>query len=386
MDNRIASFHEDMTAWRRDIHKYPELGFEERRTADFVARKLAEFGLEVHTGIAETGVVGVLRAGVSERKIALRADMDALPIVETNSFDHRSQHDGVMHACGHDGHTTMLLGAARYMAESKNFDGTVYFIFQPAEEGQGGARRMIEEGLFERFPAEEVYGMHNFPGLPVGQFALRAGPMMAAVDTFDITITGRGGHAALPNLSVDPLPVAAQIVSGLQSIVARRLNPVHAGVVSVTKIHGGEAYNVIPDQVSLGGCTRSFLPEVRDAIEDGIRRITAGLCAAHGAQGEVAYQLSYPAVVNSPRETGLAAAAARAVVGEANVDVEIAPVMGSEDFAFMLEQKPGAYIIIGNGPGEGGCLLHNPGYDFNDEILTLGARYWATLAESRLSK
>jgi len=375
-----------MTAWRRDIHKYPELGFEERRTADFVARKLAEFGLEVHTGIAETGVVGVLRAGVSERKIALRADMDALPIVETNSFDHRSQHDGVMHACGHDGHTTMLLGAARYMAESKNFDGTVYFIFQPAEEGQGGARRMIEEGLFERFPAEEVYGMHNFPGLPVGQFALRAGPMMAAVDTFDITITGRGGHAALPNLSVDPLPVAAQIVSGLQSIVARRLNPVHAGVVSVTKIHGGEAYNVIPDQVSLGGCTRSFLPEVRDAIEDGIRRITAGLCAAHGAQGEVAYQLSYPAVVNSPRETGLAAAAARAVVGEANVDVEIAPVMGSEDFAFMLEQKPGAYIIIGNGPGEGGCLLHNPGYDFNDEILTLGARYWATLAESRLSK
>ena len=384
--NRISEFHDDMTRWRRDIHAHPETAFEETRTSDVVANLLEEFGMEVHRGLATTGVVGTLKAGTSDRRVGLRADLDALHIHEKNTFDHRSQNDGKMHACGHDGHTTMLLGAAKYLAEMKNFDGTIHFIFQPAEENEGGGRVMIEDGLFDLFPCDEVYGMHNAPGIEVGKFAVREGPFLAAFDIFEITVTGMGTHAAMPDRGIDPMIPVAQIISGLQAIPSRETSPLNAAVVSVTQVHGGDTWNVIPDTVVLRGTCRWFDKEVRDLLEPAMKRIADGIAAAHRCSAELRYERRYPATVNTPEHTGFAASVAENLVGAGNVDRDFQPDMGSEDFAFMLEEKPGCYILIGNGPEEGGCLLHNPHYDFNDEILPLGASYWARIAENALVK
>ena len=383
--NRIAAIHDEMTAWRRDIHAHPELGFEEERTASVVAEKLEAFGIQVHRGLAKTGVVGVLEGAPGDGAIALRADMDALPILEGNDVDYRSTNDGTMHACGHDGHTTMLLGAARYLAETRNFAGTVYFVFQPAEEGLGGGEAMVKDGLFERFPATAVYGMHNWPGMPPGEIAVRTGPMMAACDEFEITVEGTGAHGAMPHLGLDPVVAAAQIVTGLQSIVARNVDPLEAGVVSVTKIHGGDAFNVIPQSVDLAGTVRTFKPEVRDLIAANIQRIAESTAASFGIKATVKVEGRFPATVNTAEETARAEAAAADVVGADRVHRDLAPCMGSEDFAYMLQARPGSYIWIGNGTGPGGCFLHNPGYDFNDEILPIGASYWATLVERELA-
>ena len=382
MINRIAEFQQEMAGWRQDIHAHPELGFEENRTADVVAKLLESFGLEVHRGLAETGVVGVLKGTPGGGSIGLRADMDALPIQEQNGFDHCSRHDGVMHACGHDGHTAMLLGAAKYLAETKNFSGTVNFIFQPAEEGLGGARTMVDEGLFENFPVDGVYGLHNWPGLEVGEFAVRVGPMMAACDAFEIDVIGEGAHGAMPHLGIDPVPCAAEIVGALQTIVSRIKDPLDSAVVSVTKIHGGDAFNVIPERVQLAGTTRSFKDAVRDEIEASLTRISEGIASAHRCRVEINYMRQFPATVNSAAETQLAADAAARVAGEAKVHHDLPPVMGSEDFSYMLLSRPGSYIWMGNAGQPGGCFLHNPNYDFNDEALGWGASYWATLVEN----
>ena len=383
--NRIAAIHDDMTAWRRDIHAHPELGFQEERTSAIVAEKLESFGIQVHRGLAKTGVVGTLEGAPGEGAIALRADMAALPILEGNDgVDYRSTNAGTMHACGHDGHTTMLLGAARYLAETRNFAGTVYFVFQPAEEGLGGGEAMVKEGLFERFPATAVYGMHNWPGMAPGEIAVRTGPMMAACDEFEITVDGTGAHGAMPHLGLDPVVAAAQIVTGLQSIVARNVDPLEAGVVSVTMIHGGDAFNVIPQSVALAGTVRTFKAHVRDLIAANIQRIAESTAASFGVSATVKVEGRFPATVNTAEETNRAEAAAAAVVGAERVHRDLAPCMGSEDFAYMLQARPGSYIWIGNGTGPGGCFLHNPGYDFNDEILPIGASYWATLVEREL--
>ena len=384
--NRIADFAPEMAGWRHDIHRHPETAFEERRTGEIVAGLLESFGIAVERGLARTGVVGTLAGSRSGgRAIALRADMDALPIDEKNGFAHASAHPGRMHACGHDGHTAMLLGAAKYLAETRNFAGTVHFIFQPAEENEGGARLMVEDGVLDQYKFDAVYGMHNWPGLPAGQFAIRPGPMMAAFDIFEITVTGRGAHAAMPHLGTDPVVAAAQIVTALQTIASRNVHPLDGAVVSVTQIHGGDTWNVIPDEVVLRGTTRSFDPVVRDAIEPAIRRVAEGVCASLGAAASLRYERRYPPTVNSAAETEHAAAVAAQLVGADNVRRDLLPSMGAEDFAFFLEQKPGAYIWIGNGAAAGQAMLHNPHYDFNDEILALGASYWARLAETLLA-
>jgi hippurate hydrolase len=384
--NRIAAFHEEMIAWRQDIHRNPETAFEEHRTAAFVAQQLEGFGLEVRRGLAGTGVVATLRAGSGARAIALRADLDALHIQEKNALPYTSCVPGKMHACGHDGHTAMLLGAAKYLAETRKFDGVVHFVFQPAEENEGGGRVMVEQGLFDQFPCEAIYGMHNWPGMPVGQFAIRPGPMMASYDVFEIVVEGRGSHGAMPHQSIDPVVAAAQIVLGLQTIVSRNVKPIDAAVVSVTQIHGGDTWNVIPESVVLRGTTRCFRRDVRDQMERRIGEIAAGIASAMGATATLRYERRYPALVNQDEAVRRAAAAARDIVGDpAKVEMEIEPVMGSEDFAFMLERKPGAYIMIGNGGGEGGRMLHNARYDFNDAILPIGASYWARLVEQSLA-
>lgn len=384
--DEIAAFQDDMTAWRRDIHAHPELGFEENRTADIVAEKLEEFGLEVHRGLATTGVVGSLRVGNSQKTIGLRADMDALPIVEGNTFNYRSRHDGKMHACGHDGHTTMLLGAARYLSETRNFNGCVHFIFQPAEEGLGGAKAMVEEGLFQQFPMEAVFGMHNSPGRPVGSFAIRPGPMMAGGAFFDIRVTGNGAHAARPESGIDPVVIAAQITMALQTIVSRNANPIDTVVLSITQIHGGDAYNVIPHTASLSGTARVFRRETMQLVEERMRAITTGIAAGFGATVEVDFREVFLPLVNAADETEFAADVAASVVGDENVNRNRSLIMASEDFSYMLDACPGAYINIGNGDGEAACQVHNPGYDFNDEILSLGASYWSRLVETRLQK
>ena len=381
----IGAFQDDLVAWRRDIHAHPELGFEESRTSDVVADKLASFGLEVHRGLAKTGIVATLRAGSSDRTIGLRADMDALPIQETNAFDHRSRHAGKMHACGHDGHTTMLLGAARYLADNPAFDGSIHFIFQPAEEGLGGARAMIAEGLFDRFPMDNVYGMHNSPGMPAGTFAIRPGPMMAGGAFFDIDISGVGAHGARPEHSVDPVIVASHITTALQTIVARNTKPVDTAVVSVTQIQTGDAYNVIPQTAHMKGTVRAFNRDTMDLIEQRMRAIAEGVGQGLGAQVTVDFRETFAPVVNEPSETEIAADAAADLVGEENVSRNRSLIMGSEDFSYMLEACPGAYIRIGNGAGEGSCQVHNPAYDFNDEILALGASYWARLVARKLA-
>ncbi len=381
---RIAELQAEMEGWRHDLHAHPELAFAEHRTADFVAEKLESFGVTVHRGLAGTGVVGSLRAGRSTRALGLRADMDALPIAEMNDFSHRSTQPGKMHACGHDGHTTMLLGAAKYLAETKGFNGTVHFIFQPAEENEGGGRRMVEEGLFEKFPVEAVYGLHNYPGIAAGRFAVRPGPMMASFDVFEIVVTGRGVHAAMPHRGADPVVAGAAIVGALQTISSRETDPLEPIVVSVTQFHAGDTWNVIPEQAVLRGTTRAFRPEIQDATEAAIRRIVAGLSTGFGVTASVRYERRYPPTINSPAETETAARAAAAVTGAQGVARDLAPGMGAEDFAFMLQARPGSYVWLGNGNGEGGCFLHNPRYDFNDAILTVGASYWARLVEMEL--
>jgi len=383
----IAPLHADMTAWRRDIHAHPELGFEESRTADLVARQLEAWGLEVHRGVGRTGVVGTLRAGSGRRSLGLRADMDALPIAEANTFAHRSQHAGVMHACGHDGHTAMLLGAARYLSQTKRFSGVVHFIFQPAEEGLGGAKAMVDDGLFERFPCEAIFGMHNRPSLEVGRFAVRAGPMMAGGAFFDIRITGKGAHGARPETSVDAALAAAQVAVSLQSIVSRNVPPVETAVLSVTRIHAGDAYNVIPQTATLGGTVRAFSRDVMKLVEASMRRVASGTAAAFGATAEVDFRELFIPTVNDPGEAEFAARICTELVGAANVNRQPPLIMASEDFSYMLERVPGCYINIGNGSanGEGGCEVHNPAYDFNDAALPLGAAFFARLVETRLA-
>lgn len=374
-----------LTTWRHRIHAHPELGFEERRTGDLVAEVLTAAGIEVHRGLAETGVVGVLRAGNGTRAIGLRADMDALPLNELNSFPHRSRIDGQMHACGHDGHTAMLLGAAEYLAESRQFDGTVYFIFQPAEETVGGARVMIEEGLLERFPMDAVYGMHNWPGLPVGQFAVHAGPVMACADQFEIRIQGRGAHAAMPHQGRDPVLAGAALALALQGVVSREIDPLDSVVLSITRFEAGQAYNVIPDEARLGGTLRAFKAQLRDQAEAAMNRICNGIGQAHGVQVRLDYRRGYPPSVNSLAEAEVCRRVAGGLVGGANVHTDMPPSMGAEDFAYFLDERPGCYVWIGNGLAEGGCMLHSSRYDFNDEILTLGANYWARLVMNILA-
>jgi amidohydrolase len=374
---------------RRDIHAHPELCFKEVRTADVVAEKLTQWGIPVHRGMGTTGVVGIVKAGTSGRAIGLRADMDALPMQEFNTFSHASQHPGKMHACGHDGHTAMLLGAAQHFAQHRNFDGTVYLIFQPAEEGGGGAREMIKEGLFEKFPMDAVFGMHNWPGSAVGTFAVSPGPVMASSNEFKITIHGKGGHAALPHNGLDPVPVACQMVQAFQTIISRNKKPIDAGVISVTMVHAGEATNVIPDHCELRGTVRTFSVEVLDMIERRMRHIAEHTCAAFEMTCEFNFVRNYPPTINSVREAALARKVMASLVGEANVQVQ-EPTMGAEDFSFMLMQKPGCYSFIANGDGAhreighggGPCMLHNPSYDFNDDLIPLGATYWVRLAEA----
>ena len=382
IDDDIRALHDEMTEWRRDLHAHPETAFEEHRTSAFVADKLKSFGIEVHQGLAGTGVVGVLRGRGDGRHIGLRADMDALDITERTNLPYRSRNPGKMHACGHDGHTTMLLGAARYLAAKRDFSGTVYFVFQPAEENEGGGRRMVEEGLFDRFPMEAVYGLHNWPGMPVGTVAAQAGPMMAAYDIFEITLTGRGGHAAKPHQGTDAIVAGSHLVQALQTIASRNVDPLDAVVVSVTQIHGGDTWNVVPEEVILRGTARSFEAAVQDLTETAIRRIAAGVAATYGVSVDVRYERRYPPTINSEKQSEIAAAAAAAVVGESRVARSVKPCMGAEDFAFMLQQRPGSYIWLG--AGEDSANLHSPHYDFNDEILPIGVSYWASLVRHEL--
>lgn len=380
------SFLAELTAIRRDIHAHPELAFDEHRTSDIVARELLRYGLSVHRGLAKTGVVGVLKAGTSSRMIGLRADMDALPLCEMNEFPHHSKHHGKMHACGHDGHTAMLLGAARYLAENPDFDGTVVFIFQPAEESEGGAAVMIEEGLFEQFPVEAVFGLHNWPGIPVGEMMVMPGPVMAGTCGFEIHVRGHGCHAAMPHQGIDAIVTGSQLVQALQTVVSRTLHPCDAAVVSVTQFHAGEAWNIIPEEVVMRGTIRTFKPEVQESVERAIERLCSGIASANGAQISVRFDHRYPPTVNSLGEAKFCQQVAAEVFGADKVLSDILPSMGAEDFAYMLREKPGCYVWLGNGPGTGGCTLHNPHYDFNDELLRLGTAYWAHLVRCALPK
>jgi amidohydrolase len=384
--DRIKTFHADLTATRQDIHAHPELGFDEHRTSDIVAKQLEALGIEVHRGVGGTGVVGVLREGNGPVSIGLRADMDALPILEATEVPYRSTKPGVMHACGHDGHTTMLLGAARYLAETRNFNGTVNFIFQPAEEGLGGALAMLKDELFTRFPCDTVFGMHNDPGRPVGQFAIRPGTMMAGGAFFDIHVEGRGSHGAQPENSIDPVLVASHIVTGFQAIVARNVDPIDTAVVSATAIHGGDAYNVIPQTAEIRGTVRTFKHETMTLVEENMKRTATGVAAAFGATARVDFRRLFAPLVNDAAETKLFADVAADIVGEHNVDRERSLLVASEDFSFMLEARPGAYINIGNGDTVGSVPVHNPGYDFNDEILPIGAAALAGIVEKKLPR
>jgi len=379
-------FLAELTALRRDIHAHPELAFDEYRTADIVARELQRYGLEVHRGLARTGVVGVLKAGTSSRMIGLRADMDALPLAEMNEFPHHSKHPGKMHACGHDGHTAILLGAARHLAANPDFDGTVVFIFQPAEESEGGAAVMIEDGLFEQFPVESIFGLHNWPGIPVGEMMVMPGPVMAGTCGFEMHVRGHGCHAAMPHQGIDAIVTGAQLVQALQTVVSRTLHPCDAAVVSVTQFHAGEAWNIIPEEVVMRGTIRTFKPEVQEAVERAIERLCSGIASANGAQISVRFDRRYPPTVNSPAEARFCQQVAADVFGQDKVLQDILPSMGAEDFAYMLKEKPGCYVWLGNGPGTGGCTLHNPHYDFNDDLLRLGVGYWAHLVRCALPK
>ncbi len=387
VNNRIAAFANDLTEWRRDLHAHPELAFQEHRTSDLVAEKLAAWGIEVTRGIAGTGVVGTLRNGSSPRSIGIRADMDALPMPEANSFPHRSQNEGVMHACGHDGHTTMLLGAARYLAETRNFDGTVHFIFQPAEEAGGGGEVMVKEGLFDRFPCDMVFGAHNDSTIPVGQMTAVPGAVCANTDDFLIRIKGRGGHAARPHRAIDPVVIGAQLVLGLQTLVARRVDPLDSAVLSTCMFHAGTASNVIPDLAELTGTLRTLKPETREAMERMMRELVMSTAHAHGAEAEFTFNRGYPSVVNDPAAVERAALAGAKVLGETKVIRQRLPGMGGEDFAYMAQKVPGCFVRIGQAGGEKGVQpVHTVTYDFNDDVLPIGASLWATLVEQELPR
>ena len=383
----IRGFHAELTAFRRDMHAHPELAFQEMRTSDRVAQQLTGWGIEVHRGLAKTGLVGVIRGRkAGERSVGLRADMDCLPLHETAARPYKSQNEGRMHACGHDGHTTMLLGAARYLAETRNFDGTAYVIFQPAEEHGGGGNVMVQEGLFQRFAMDQIYALHNWPGLPPGKIAVRAGAMLAATDEIRIEVTGRGGHAALPHLAVDPIVVAAHIITALQTIASRNVSPVDAIVISVCSMQTSQvgAFNVIPNAVQLIGTVRTFRAATQELAGRRIREIATGVAESLGATAKVEYLRGYPATVNTAREADFAAEVGERIFGRDNVVREFDPTMGGEDFSYMLQVRPGAYVLLGQGGGESGCYLHNPSYDFNDDVIPLGAGYLAALAEAAL--
>ena len=385
----IAAQAPAIAALRRDIHAHPALCFEEVRSADLVAAKLTQWGIPLHRGMGKTGVVGIVHGrdgGACGRAVGLRADMDALPMQEFNTFAHASQAPGKMHACGHDGHTAMLLGAARYLADNPDFDGIAVFIFQPAEESEGGAAVMIEDGLFERFPVEAVFGLHNWPGIPVGQMMAMPGPVMAGTCAFEISVRGHGCHAAMPHQGIDAIVTGSQLVQALQTVVSRTLHPCESAVVSVTQFHAGEAWNIIPEEVILRGTIRTFKPEIQEAVERAIERLCSGIAAANGAQISVHFDHRYPPTVNSPAEAKFCQQVAAEVFGADKVLTDILPSMGAEDFAYMLNEKPGCYVWLGNGPGTGGCTLHNPHYDFNDELLTLGASYWVNLVRRWLPR
>lgn len=388
----IIAFQSELQQIRRDLHAHPELCYEEQRTSDIVAARLTEWGIPVVRGLGVTGVVGIIKNGSSPHAIGLRADMDALPMHEVNSFPHASRHAGKMHACGHDGHVAMLLGAAHHLAANRNFDGTVYLIFQPAEEGGAGARRMIEDGLFEQFPMDAVYGMHNWPGIAAGSFGVVAGPMMASSNEFRVVVRGKGAHAAQPHKGVDPVMVAVQIAQSWQTIISREKNPLDTAVLSITQIHAGSATNVIPDEAVLIGTVRTFTTEVLDLIERRMEDIASHTAAGFQASVEFGFKRNYPPLVNHPEQTAFAIEAMKAVAGADHVDANVEPTMGAEDFAFMLQAKPGCYVFIGNGEGAhragghglGPCQLHNASYDFNDTLLPIGASYWVRLAETSL--
>ena len=388
----IVEFQAELQQIRRDIHAHPELCFEEQRTSEIIAQKLTEWGIPVIRGLGITGVVGVIRNGTGKRAVGLRADMDALPVQEINTFSHASKHRGKMHACGHDGHVAMLLGAAHYLSKHRNFDGTVYVIFQPAEEGGGGAKRMMDDGLFQQCPMEAVFGMHNWPGVPVGTFGVTAGPMMASSNEFEVLIKGKGAHAAQPHKGIDPIMIAVQIAQSWQTIITRNRNPLDAGVLSITQIHAGSATNIIPDEATLIGTVRTFSTEVLDLIESRMRNIAQHTAAAFDATVDFRFHRNYPALINHAKETAFAIEVMKSVVGEERVDAQVEPTMGAEDFAFMLQEMPGCYVFIGNGEGGhrsvghglGPCNLHNASYDFNDELLPLGATFWVRLAETFL--
>ena len=388
----IIAFQSELQAIRRDLHAHPELCYEEQRTADVVAARLTEWGIPVVRGLGVTGVVGIIKNGSSPRAIGLRADMDALPMQEINRFAHASRHDGKMHACGHDGHTAMLLGAAHHLATHRQFDGTVYLIFQPAEEGGGGARRMMDDGLFRQFAMDAVYGMHNWPGMPMGTFGVVAGPMMASSNEFRVVVKGKGGHAAQPHRGIDPVMVAVQIAQSWQTIISREKNPLHTAVLSITQIHAGSATNVIPDEAVLIGTVRTFSTEVLDLIQTRMDQIATHTAAGFNATVEFQFKRNYPPLINHKAETAFALRAMTDVVGADKVDADTEPTMGAEDFAFMLQEKPGCYVFLGNGEGGhragghglGPCQLHNASYDFNDDLLPIGASYWVRLAEMSL--
>ncbi|GGI21095.1 M20 aminoacylase family protein [Oxalicibacterium faecigallinarum] len=390
----ILEFQTELQTIRRTIHAHPELCFEEHDTAELVANKLTEWGIPIVRGLGVTGVVGILKNGGSGRAIGLRADMDALPMQEINTFPHTSKNDGKMHACGHDGHTAMLLGAAHYLAQHRNFDGTIYLIFQPAEEGGGGAKRMMDDGLFKQFNMDAVFGMHNWPGIPVGQFGVTAGAMMASSNEFEVIVNGKGCHAAQPHKGIDPVMVAVQIAQSWQTIITRNRNPLDAAVLSITQIHGGSATNVIPDDARLIGTVRTFNLRSLDLIEERMRQIAEHTAQAFDATVEFHFKRNYPPLINHEAETAFAAQIMQDVVGTENVDIHVEPTMGAEDFAFMLQEKPGCYVFIGNGEGDhrmaghglGPCNLHNPSYDFNDDLLPIGATYWVRLAEAWLAR
>ncbi len=386
--DHIATFHAELTAFRRDLHAHPELGFEEVRTAGVIEQALKRLGIETHSGIGQTGVVGVIRgrSDGSGRTIGLRADMDALPMKEDNQFEHRSTIPGRMHGCGHDGHSTMLLGTARYLAETRNFDGTVHLIFQPGEEGFAGARAMIEDGLFERFDCQTVYAMHNWPSMPPGTIGINNGPMMAAADRFEVHITGRGGHGAHPYMTIDPVLVAAHIITAAQSIVSRNVSPLDSAVVSVCAVQSGDlaAMNVIPGEARLTGTVRTFRASTQDLVEKRLNEVVQSIAAAFGASATINYRRMYPATINSEREAILAAEVAEQLVGAEHVVRNMEPSMGSEDFSFMLEARPGAYFRLGQGGAESGCFLHNTRYDFNDAVIPLGSAMFAAIVERSL--
>ena len=390
VSNSINQMFEEMKAWRQELHSIPEIGLEEYETSKYIKSKLLEFNIEFKDGYANTGIVARVKGsqGNSDKSIGLRADFDALPMPEKNEFEHKSTNEGMMHACGHDGHTSMLLGAAKYLSENNDFDGSVYFIFQPGEEGFAGGQKMIQDGMFDDFKIDEVYALHNWPELPIGSIGVNNGPMMAAVDEFDIVVKGRGGHAAIPQLAIDPVVIASQIVLAVQTIVSRSTDPVDKALISITKINGGTAYNVIDDSVKLGGTVRTFKPETRSFYEKKLKEISAGIAKANGAEAEVDFHLTnkYPPTINSKKESEFAANVAKKVFGDSQVDTDIDPSMGGEDFSYLLEKKPGAYLYIGQGDDNHKAHLHTTKYDFNDNLLPIGVNYWVELVKNFFSK